>query len=94
MLNWLLNGIVAIVVEAVNGLIAALAAALAALISILPDMPDLPDLPEAFDTALGWVAWFLPVHQILLSLEFVIAMWLLWQAVALLLRWAKALGDA
>jgi len=89
----LIHAIGQLVIGAINALIEALAAVLAALFAILPDMPDLPDPPEAVVTAESWVAWFLPVHQIVLSLTFVVSMWLLWQGVSIALKWAKAIGD-
>jgi hypothetical protein len=82
-----------LVILAVNALIAAFAVVLGALFSILPDMPALPSLPDAMVTAESWVAWFFPVGTLFDILAFVLSMWLLWQAVALALRWAKALQD-
>lgn len=86
----LFQGIVALLVEAVNGLIAALGSILQALVTALPEMPALPAPPAALVTAESWVAWAFPVGTLLDCLAFTLAMWLLWQAVAIALRWAKA----
>jgi len=56
-------------------------------------MPDLPDEPESVETASEWVSWFFPVGTVIDVLAFVLTMFLLWQAVALALRWAKGIGD-
>jgi hypothetical protein len=85
--------IIAAVVGSVNALIAAMGAAAAAGIALLPNMPDLPVKPPLFATASGWVAWVFPVNTVWDILVFAIGVWLLWQLVALALRWAKALGD-
>lgn len=94
-------GLVALVVPALNAAIAALGAAAAAAVALLPDMPDLPDEPSFFtsdtpgsgtSSPVEWVAWFFPVHTVVQALTFVLAMWLLWQAVAVALRWAKVLS--
>lgn len=82
-----------LILDALNALIAGLAAVIAALVSVLPDMPDLPDPPDALVTAEGWVAWFLPVATIVEALTVVVGWWLIWQAVSIALKWAKALGD-
>jgi hypothetical protein len=89
----LLGAIAAFVVKAINALIAALASVIAALFSALPDMPQLPDPPAALVTAEGWVAWVFPVGTLISILEFVLAMWLIWQIVVIALRWAKASGE-
>jgi len=91
MLDGLVDLLVDAVVACVNAFVAALAAVLQALFDVLPDMPDLPEPPEAFTDAAGWVAWFFPVGTLLDVLAFVLTMWLLWQAVALALRWAKGI---
>jgi hypothetical protein len=89
--SWLLDNVGHLVVIALNALIAALASVLAGLFSLLPDMPALPSLPDAMVTAEAWVAWVFPVSTVFDILVFGFSMWLLWQAVALALRWAKAL---
>lgn len=90
MLNALLDGIEALCVRGLNGIIAALGSLLSALISLLPELPGLPTPPAALLMAEGWVAWVFPVGTLLDILAFVLVMWLLWQGVALALRWAKA----
>jgi len=93
MIDAFLGAIVSIVVGAVNALLAAIGAILSVIVAALPDMPDLPELPAPFVTAESWVAWFFPVGTLLDILAFWLAMWLLWQITALVLRWAKALGE-
>ncbi len=88
--SWLFDAIEALAVKALNAIIAALGAVLAALLELLPEMPDLPAPPTALVTAESWVAWAFPVGTLLDCLAFTLAMWLLWQAVAIALRWAKA----
>ena len=90
MITALLSGIVGLVIKAVNALIAAVAAVLAALLELLPEMPAVPEPPAALITAESWVAWAFPVGTLVDVLVFTLAMWLLWQAVAIGLRWAKA----
>jgi hypothetical protein len=90
MLSGIWDGIVGVIVDAVNGLLAALAAVLQGLFDLLPDLPALPEPPDALILAESWVAWVVPVGTILDILTFTLAMWLLWQAVAIVLRWAKA----
>jgi hypothetical protein len=89
----LIGAMADVVTSAINALVAALAFVIAGLFALLPNMPDLPELPEPFVTAESWVAWFFPVSTLLNILAFWLAMWLLWQVIALALRWAKALGD-
>lgn len=90
MISGILGSLVALVVGAVNALIEAMAVVLAGLFSLLPDMPALPDPPEALLLAESWVAWAFPVSTLIDCLLFTFAMWVLWQAVAIALRWAKA----
>lgn len=92
MVSDLLGAVAELVIRALNALIAALAAAVSALLSILPNMPGLPDPPAALVTAEGWVAWAFPVGTVLQILTFTLAVFLLWQVVAIVLRWAKALS--
>lgn len=87
------DGFVGAVVDALNAVIAALAAVINGLFALLPDLPDLPEPPEAYTMAYGWVAWVFPVGTLIEILLFVLSMWLIWQVVALALRWAKALGN-
>jgi len=92
-LDGLLDILVDAVVLVINAFIAAIGAVLGALFAVLPDLPELPEPPDAIETAASWVAWFFPVGTVIDVLAFVLTMYLLWQAVALALRWAKALGD-
>lgn len=87
------SGLEAALVSALNAIIAALATAVTALLSVLPDMPALPALPSAFTTAESWVAWVFPIGTVADILVWATTVWILWQAVSLVLRWAKAIGD-
>ena len=80
-------------VLAFNYIIAAIGALIAALAALMPNMPTMPTRPAAFDTALGWINWILPVGTVVTIAAFLLTAWLLWQAVAIALRWAKALGS-
>lgn len=93
MLSGIWTGFVNAVIAALNAVISALATAINAVFSILPDLPALPEPPDAYVMAYGWVAWVFPVGTLLDILLFVLTMWLMWQAVAIALRWAKALGQ-
>lgn len=77
---------------AVNGIVAALAALIVALAHLLPPMPGFPAVPAPLTEVLGWIAWFIPVHQLVLMLAFFLTAWLTWFGVALALRWAKGLS--
>lgn len=94
MVTDLLTSIANLVIGAVNALIAGLGAVLSALISALPSMPALPTLPDSMVTAESWVAWVFPVSTLIEVLTFVSTMYLLWNIVAIGLRWAKGIGGA
>jgi hypothetical protein len=85
------SGILGVLVDAINLVIAKLAVAITALLSILPNMPALPTPPSQLVAVEGWVAWALPVSTILAMLVFTASMYLLWYAVSIALRWAKVL---
>ncbi len=77
---------------ALNAIIAALASAIVTLSGLLPAMPSFPSVPSPVSSTLGWIAWFFPVHQLVLLVAFFLTAWLTWFAVALALRWAKGLS--
>lgn len=85
---WFKSGLV----EAFNAVVAAIAAVIGALASVLPNMPDFPTLPDPLPEILGWIAWVFPVHQAVLVLAFLVTAWLVWQAVAMAMRWARMLS--
>jgi hypothetical protein len=77
---------------AINGFVAALGAVVALAIAAIPvDMPDPPAMPDAMTTALSWVAWVFPIGTLLAIIAFFLSVWLMWQAIAVVLRWVKAL---
>jgi hypothetical protein len=102
--TWLLQGIYDILAQLVcwimtalvsvlNLVLATLGGLLVVLIDLLPDMPALPALPSEVTTAAGWVNWIFPVSTVASFFTFILGAWLLWQAVAIAMRWAKAMGD-
>jgi hypothetical protein len=80
------------VMTVLNLVIAALGAAISALALLMPTMPDFPSTPGPLADVLGWIAWFFPVHQMVLMFAFFLSAWLLWFALSIILRWAKAIG--
>jgi hypothetical protein len=82
--------ILAVIVMAFNAVIKAIATLLAGLLRVLPDFPDLPTLPVEFETASAWMAWVFPVGTVVAIVAWFAVVWLVWQGVALGLRWAKA----
>lgn len=90
-LGFILDGVEALAIKALNAIITALGAALSAALSVLPDMPALPDPPSQLIMVEGWVAWVFPVTTMLDVLAFVLVIFLMWQLVAIALRWARAL---
>jgi hypothetical protein len=87
-----LGGIAALLIKAINALVAALGSVLQGLFDVLPSLPALPSPPDALVTAEGWVAWVFPVSTLVDILSWTLVVWLVWQAVALALRWAKMIG--
>jgi hypothetical protein len=94
MFDWLFESFSQLAIGLVNALILALGSVLAALFALLPDLPALPEVPAALILAESWVAWVFPVGTLLDILVWTLTVWLIWQGVAIALRWAKALGDA
>ncbi|HEY8723495.1 MAG TPA: hypothetical protein VIL92_06500 [Gaiellaceae bacterium] len=84
------SGLVSVVVDALNAIIAAIGVVLAAMLGLLPDMPDLASPPSQVTMVEGWVAWVFPVQSMVNLLAFVAAMYLIWWVVSIALRWAKA----
>jgi hypothetical protein len=76
---------------AFNAVIAALAYLLAAALGLMPNLPAFPDVPDEVLNIIGWVAWVFPVAQAALCFAFIVTAWVLWQLVALLMRWGKLL---
>jgi hypothetical protein len=77
-----------------NLILAALGALIETLVELLPNMPDeVPSVPTEITAVASWVNWFFPVPTVLLFLTFIFGAWLLWQAVAIAMRWAKATSE-
>lgn len=84
---WIMTALVGFM----NLVILALGTLLVTLIELLPDMPEeVPSTPEPVEDVVGWINWFFPVSAVAQFLAFIISAWILWQAVALVMRWAKA----
>lgn len=77
------------VVLALNFVLAALGLLIEGLLLLCPPMPTLPSVPSQMIEGAGWVAWFFPVHQLVLILVFVISAQVIWWGVSIGLRWAK-----
>lgn len=92
-MGWLFTGIATLAVKALNAILAGLVNLANALISTWPiSMPNLPDLPSGLVTAVGWVEWTpLPVAAGLAFFMFAIGVWLLWQVLALVLRFVRVI---
>ena len=93
LLNQLVCWIMTALVSTLNLILRALGALIASLVALLPDMPATPSVPSPLVTAVGWINWIFPVSAVASFFTFILAAWLLWQAVAVAMRWAKALGD-
>lgn len=87
---WIMTALI----TTLNLLLAAIGALLVTLIDLLPDMPDLPATPDPIVTAVGWMNWVFPISTVATFFTFIFGAWLLWQAVAIIMRWAKAMGDS
>lgn len=91
-LSQLVCWIMTALVLTLNLLLAALGALIEALAVLLPDQSEagIPSVPSEITTAASWVNWVFPVSTVASFFTFIFAAWLLWQAVAIALRWAKA----
>jgi hypothetical protein len=95
----ILSGLVGILKDAVQAVIDGFAAAVSALISSWPiGMPDLPTLTgDSHDLVLtmwGWALWTpLPIMSGITLFFFLVSVEILWQVLAIALRWAKVIGD-
>jgi hypothetical protein len=88
-MSYLLDHVAALCVSVLNAVIAALAAAVNAVLSLFPAMPSTPTLPTQFTSVMGWINWFFPVGTLVSIIAFLVTAWLLWMALATVLRWAK-----
>jgi hypothetical protein len=84
---WIETGVMVVI----NSIILAIGILIAGLAAIMPTIPDAPEFPDAMTTALGWIAWFFPVGTLVDIMGFMIAAWILWFALSIGLRWARAL---
>jgi hypothetical protein len=83
--------IVSALMAVFNAIIGAFTAAFNAAVALLPDMPTLPTLPVWATDALHWTSWFFPVGTVIDIVVFMVGAWLLWQAVAVAMRWLRML---
>jgi hypothetical protein len=84
---WVQTGVTLVV----NALISALAALVSGVLYLMPSFPDFPAVPEQLTEVVGWIAWFFPIHQLVLLLTFFLTAYIAWFVVALALRWAKGM---
>jgi hypothetical protein len=78
----------------VNAIVIALATAAQFAINAIPvNVPDSPSMPAPVTTALGWIAWVIPVGTIFSILAFALTAWVAWQVAVIILRWVKASGE-
>ena len=94
-LSQLVCWIMTALVSTLNLILVALGALITTLVDLLPDMGDagIPTVPSQVTTATSWVNWFFPVNQVALFFTFIFGAWVAWQAVAIAMRWAKAVGN-
>lgn len=85
---WIETGVVLFA----NLILTALGAVVSALIALLPSMPSLPSIPSWFHTGYNYVAYWFPVDWALGLGATMLSLWLGWVAVAIVLRWARAVG--
>lgn len=90
-MGWLLDGLKAIILEAINAVLAGLGALLKALFDSWPiGMPSLPDIPSGVLTAIGWIKWSpIPVAAILALFTFCVSVWVAWLLARPVMRWLK-----
>jgi len=81
--------ILAVIILAVNALVAGIGALLAALIFLLPDMPDHP--PAVDSGVLGTINWIVPVGQLISVWAIILGLWLTILAIRIALKWVRAL---
>ncbi len=84
--------VLAVIIMAFNAIIEALATLLEGLIFVLPPFPALPSMPAVMVTVLGWINWVFPVGTVVLIFAWAAGVWLLWQGIAIALRWARVLS--
>jgi hypothetical protein len=80
------------VVTVFNILIFAIGGLLAAFAAVMPSIPDAPSLPGPMTTALGWISWVFPVSTLVDIVAFFTVVWVLWFALSIAMRWAKAVA--
>jgi hypothetical protein len=78
---WLLNLVIAAVATVVTGIL-----------SLLPGMPTLPTMPTYMTTGIAWIGEFWPIGTTIDILAFLVAYYLVWLIVGMVLRWAKVLS--
>jgi hypothetical protein len=83
--------LLAIMIMAFNAVTKSIAVVAGAAIGLLPEMPLFEGLPSQFVTGSAWLNWMFPVGTLLAFMTFALTAWVLWHAVAIALRWAKAL---
>lgn len=75
-----------------NLVLSGIGTVIAAIVSILPAMPSLPAVPSWFNTGYNYVAYWFPVDWALGLGATMLSLWIAWLAIAIVLRWARAIG--
>lgn len=79
------------IMTGLNAVMSVIGAAINLVLSVLPQIPAAPDPPAEVATASGWVAYFIPTGVILAYGVSLIAMWLIFLAARVLMKWTKTL---
>lgn len=67
-------------------------AIISGLLAILPSMPSLSSVPSWAVTGYNAVAYFFPVDYVFSFCATMLTLWIAWIGVAIVLRWARAIG--
>lgn len=91
--SWLIGNIVDYIEKAaiwcINLFIASLGTLFQSMISILPSMPSVPSFGD-FSEWIGYGSYWFPVSWLITEGATLLALWFSWMAIAILLRWIKA----
>lgn len=75
-----------------NLVLKGIGAIIAGLLAILPPMPSLSSVPTWAVEGYNYVAYFFPVDFAFSLCATLLALWVAWIGVAIVLRWARAIG--
>lgn len=86
----LIAGFVWAIITVLNLIIVGLGDLVTYAVAHLPNMPDGPEWSGVTEDVFGYSAWVFPVGFLVTTILSIGALWLAWQLVAILFRWAKA----